>query len=759
MSGTAHQIKSVDRKIFRIIKLQILLLLMLITGIGYYYLSGYAKQVSDLKTEAYRIVRTSSPNTFRQIETSEVYAADGQTISVLKGEKDVYYLTFDEIPEDATKAIISIEDKKFYRHSGVDYWAITRALINMVQNKEITQGGSTITQQLARTLFLSTEKTWHRKIEEIFIASELEQKYSKEQILEFYLNNVYFANGYYGIQAASKGYFSKDVNDLSLSEICFLLAIPNSPTYYDPLVNPDNTIARRNRILTSMRKDGVIGDEKYNAAISEQIILSRASGMKNDYVETYIYYCATRALMAAEGFEFKSDFKTTEARNAYNQAYEEAYNECNKSLFTAGYRIFTTMDMDKQQELQAAIDSNLSEFEDVNEEGIYSLQAAAACVDNETGMVVAMVGGRSQEVNGYTLNRGYQSFRQPGSSIKPLIVYTPALERGYTPDTIVIDEEIEDGPENAGGGYSGEITLREAVAKSKNTIAWKIYDEITPKTGIDYLKKMEFSKIEKDDYGMAACLGGFTVGVSPLEMAKGYATIFNDGYMRDPSCILKITDAEGEIIYEHVEEEVEVYQENAARTMTDMLQSVVTDGTARGVSLGEMPVAGKTGTTNSNRDGWFVGYTGYYTTSVWVGYDIPKQVPGLTGSSYPAQIWQDYMTKVHEGLKPMAFKKPLEYIGSNEQEAEISEEDLEASGEDEESYGVFDEENPGEEAPLDENVNDEIPPAQAPEEETPQEEIGQPEYRIVTQTFDGTVVPAGAIPENATDIEITTVTE
>ncbi|WP_242870731.1 transglycosylase domain-containing protein [Pseudobutyrivibrio sp. 49] len=700
-------------------------------------MSGYASKVSKLKTEAFTIVRHSSLSTFRQTETSEVYAANGTKISVLKGEKDVYYLTFDQIPTYVTQAIISIEDKKFYQHAGVDYKAIVRALVATMRDKEITQGGSTITQQLARTIFLTSEKTWQRKVEEIYIASELEKKYSKDQILEFYLNNVYFANGYYGIQAAAKGYFSKDIGDLTLSEICYLLAIPNSPTYYDPLVNPANTITRRNLILKAMYDDGVIGDKTYQGALNEEILLNRTVNTKNNYVETYVYYCATRALMELDGFEFKTDFTTTEGQKSYDKAYEEAYNQWNKSLFTSGYRIYTSIDLNMQNQLQEAIDNNLESFTDTNEEGIYALQAAAVCIDNNTGMTKAIVGGRSQEVTGYTLNRAYQSYRQPGSSIKPLIVYTPALEREYTPDTIVVDEEIEDGPENAGGTYSGEMTLRQAVAVSKNTIAWKIYEELTPQVGIGYLKKLGFSKIEKDDYGMAACLGGLTVGVSPLEMAKGYETIYNDGYMRNPTCITKITDSKGNVIYETGEEEIEVYKENAARTMTDMLQSVVTDGTAKGIDLGDMPVAGKTGTTNSNRDGWFVGYTDYYTTSVWVGYDIPKAVPGLKGSTYPAKIWNEFMAQIHEGLTPIAFKKPVEFIGTEEQQAEMENpEDME-DVEDEEQYGVFDEENP----------------------EGVEQQQEQPAYRIITQTFEGTEIPAGAIPDNATDIEITTVTD
>ena len=290
-----------------------------------------------------------------------------------------------------------------------------------------------------------------------------------------------------------------------------------------------------------------------------------------------------------------------------------------------------------------------------------------------------------------------------------------------------MDEKIEDGPENAGGKYSGEITLRTAVATSKNTIAWQLYSEITPDKGIAYLKTLGFSHIEKADYGMAACLGGLTVGVSPLEMAKGYGTIYNDGYMRDATCIQKITDSTGKVIFEANQENVKVYEEKAARNMTDMLQSVLTDGTAKGISLGEMPAAGKTGTTNDNRDGWFVGYTKYYTTSIWVGYDQPKSLPGLTGSSYPAAIWQDFMTIIHEGKVPAEFKKPVEFIGTEEQQEDPDSES------DEESFGQFDQEHP-------------------------EEKVGG-SYQVVTQTFDGTEIPEGAIPDNATDVQITTTVE
>ena len=276
----------------------------------------------------------------------------------------------------------------------------------------------------------------------------------------------------------------------------------------------------------------------------------------------------------------------------------------------------------------------------------------------------AIVGGRNQNLAGYTLNRGYQSFRQPGSAIKPLIVYTPALERQYTPDTIVSDAKIEDGPSNAGGSYEGDITLRRAVEKSKNTVAWNLLQELTPKVGLSYLKEMNFSKLDAKDENLTSALGGLTNGVSPIEMTAAYATLENEGKYREPTCIVKITDADGVTLYENQMEEKQVYKVNASRMMTDMLVSVMQEGTGKGLALDNMPCAGKTGTTNDNKDGWFAGYTSYYTTCVWVGYDMPKELPGLSGASYPGAIWKTFMEQIHQGLAPVNFNP---YIDENKQ--------------------------------------------------------------------------------------------
>lgn len=647
-------------------KVQLLLLLIVAGALGVYYFGGYAQKVSELQADAKRLVSQSDESTFRSVETSLVYDANGQLISTLKGEKDVYYLEFDEIPAYATAAMVSIEDKKFYRHNGIDIKAILRAAKAMIENGEVTQGGSTITQQLARNVFLNQDVKWERKVEEMFIAVELEKIYSKDKILEFYMNNIYFGNGYYGIQAASKGYFNTEVKNLSLSQIVFLCAIPNNPTLYDPIEHPDNTIKRRDRILYNMLEDGKIGQQTYEEAIAETITLNRPEKTKNDYVETYTYNCAVRAIMAQQGFEFKTEFASEEEKQTYETNYKIAYDDCQKSLYTKGYRIYTSIDLNMQQQLQDAVDSNLAEFTEQNEEGIYTLQGAAVCIDNHTGYVKAIVGGRNQNLPGYTLNRAYQSFRQPGSAIKPLIVYTPALERQYTPDSIVSDEKIEDGPSNAGDYYEGDITLRYAVEKSKNTVAWNLLAELTPQVGLSYLEEMNFSKLDAQDERLTSALGGFTNGVSTIEMTAAYAALENEGKYREPTCIVKITDADGVILYETQMEEKQVYKNNAARMMTDMLVSVMQEpqGTGYGLALENMPCAGKTGTTNDNKDGWFAGYTSYYTTCVWVGYDMPKELPGLSGASYPGSIWKTFMEQIHQGLTPVNFTP---YISENKE--------------------------------------------------------------------------------------------
>lgn len=687
-------------------------MLVVVAGFFVYSYGGYATQLQAIRKEAVRMVRESDEYTFVPSQTSIIYDADGDVISYIKGEKKADYVEYEDIPADFVTAMISIEDKRYYKHDGIDYVAILRSAKAIMETKSLSQGGSTITMQLARNIYLTSEKSWERKIKEMFIAAELEKLYSKNKIMEYYLNNIYFSNGYYGIKAACNGYFNCELNDLSLSQIAFLCAIPNSPSYYDPIENYDNTITRRDRILKNMYEDGKINESAYLAAIHESIELelevSSEQSVRNNYVDTYVYYCATRALMESEGFEFQDYFSSEEEKKEYYEAYDELYADCQKQIFAEGYKIYTSIEMDKQKALQASVNNVLSGYTSVNEEGVYKLQGAAVCIDNDTGMVVAIVGGREQDIGIYTLNRAYQSFRQPGSSIKPLIVYTPFFENGNTPDTLVLDEEIEGGPKAS--YYRGEVTTRYAVEQSLNTVAWSLYEQITPAVGLQYLKNMHFSKIVSRDYVTATALGGFTKGMSALEMAAGYATLENDGVYRTPTCVKKIVDTDNNIVYINEQQEEKIYKETAARMMTDILKTAMISGTGKYACLEEMPCAGKTGTTNDNKDGWFVGYTRYYTTSVWVGCDIPEEIEELQGASYPAQIWKRFMTYANEGLVPMEF---LPY-------AQLSQEFLD------EHYPQQDENEDEEVVPEDQDV---IPEGEA---ETPEEQDVIPEGEAET---------------------------
>lgn len=653
-----RQKNPVERAIGIVIKIIIALLLAIVVIGGVLIYMKYGKKLIAMESDAKKIVSKSTMETFRQNETSIIYDANGNIMSKLKGEKDVYYIKYSDIPQVAVDAITSIEDKNFFKHKGYDLKAIIRAGLAYIKNKGvITQGGSTITQQLARNIFLSFEESWQRKAREVFIAIELEKKYTKKEIMEFYLNNIYFANGYYGIQSASLGYFGKGVNSLSLSQITFLLSIPNSPTRYNPYENIEGTLARRDRILDQMVLDGKISEAEASKAKSEEIKLKAPKVEKSSYALTFALDRAVKALMKSEGFNFRYSFNSDEDRKAYNENYSEVYSSCQTRLYSGGYRIYTSIDPEKQKLLQDTVDSGLSVSSEKSKSGIYSLQGAAVTIDNSSGRVVAIVGGRSQKLKGSTLNRAYQSFRQPGSTIKPLIVYTPAFEQGYTPESLVKDEKIEGGPVNADGVFSGNMTVLDALAKSKNTVAWKLFTEISPAIGIGKLLDMGFSAIADTDYYPSAALGGFTKGVNAVEMASAYAAIENGGEFREPTCIMKMTDSSGNDIvadgfYQKGTSKY-IYDENACKMMITCMEAVMTKGTGVGGKLATMPCAGKTGTTNDSKDLWFVGFTKYYTTSVWVGYDIPRSLAGLSYTATPLGIWKTYMDSINNGL-PLA---------------------------------------------------------------------------------------------------------
>lgn len=661
----------------------VLIVLFSITGLGLLAVSPYLSAVLEYRRTALEIAAGSSAEDFRSTETSIIYDINGEEITHLSGEMELYYLEGSKIPDVVKKAFILTEDRKFYSHHGIDYAAIIRSGLKNIQTNSIVQGASTITQQLARNIYLTQDVTYERKITEMFLAMELEKKYSKEQILEFYINNIYFANGYYGIEAAAQGYFSAPAQELSLSELAFLVAIPNNPSRYDPVTKMEKTLQRRDYILKLLYDYGYISEGDYADALEEEIVLTRSGKNKCDYVETYVYYCATRALMAADGFVFRYEFDSEEEEEAYNDLYDDYYSRYQMSLFTGGYRIYTAIDMEKQALLQEEVNTALQEYTDTNEEGVYKMQASAVCIDNSTGYVTAIVGGRDQGLPGYTLNRAYQSFRQPGSAIKPLVVYAPFLGLGYNPDYVVDDSPMEGGPENFDERYPGESTLQEALAWSSNVVAWKLYEELTPEYGMSFLKKMHFRKLGDDDQYMSSCLGGWTYGTSALEMASGYAALAYNGIYREPTAVMRITDSKGTVLADNTVRGMVVYDGNAARMVNKMLQYGVEAGLAINARLDNAVVAAKTGTTTGNRDGWIVGYSMYYTTAVWVGCDLPETVLELTGGTYPMTIWKGYMEQIHEGLELKEFPEYYRYGGQGANNPQEYPSDGSFSGEEE----------------------------------------------------------------------------
>ena len=601
-------------------------LLVLIIALGVAGLCGGIGIIKGVMENAPDITSASVlPRGYKSV----VYDADGNKTAELVAEgTNRTYVKLDNIPKHVQEAFIAIEDERFYDHNGIDIQGMVRAGVKfVVSGFRTTQGASTITQQLVRNIYLTHTIRWERKVEEIFIAHAMEREYSKDELLEFYINNIYFSNGCYGIEAASQKYFSRSVSDLDLSETAFLCAIPNNPSIYDPLTHADKTIERRNLILQNMLDDGIINEQQYTDAVNEKITLNPYSpSYTRTWAHTYIYECATRALMEVTGKD---------------------YDTCHDMLYNNGYKVYTSIDMEAQELLQTTVDTELEDYNTRNNNGSYALQASAVTIDNTTGLVTAIVGGRSQDDVSADYNRAYLSFRQPGSSIKPLIVYTPALERGYTASSTVVDSKEPDGPSNA-GNYSGAISLRTAVEQSKNTVAYKLFRELTPEVGLQYLLNMNFSSIQDSDYVLSAALGGLSKGASCLEMTSAYATLENEGVFHQPTCVTLITDSKGNVVVRPETEEKQVYQSSAAHEMTNILEGVLTRGTAHGKALTNMPCAGKTGTTNDNIDGWFVGYTAYYTTGVWVGFDSPRSTHSLSGATYPLDIWYNYMTELHK---------------------------------------------------------------------------------------------------------------
>lgn len=545
-----------------------------------------------------------------------------------------------KIPDFMKKAIIDTEDNRFYEHSGIDIKAIARAFWVDLKGGGYIEGGSTITQQLARNVMLSQRKAFTRKIQEAFLAISIERNYTKDEILERYLNQIYFGHGSYGIESASRFFFGTSVTDLAPHQLALLAGLPKNPNGYSPYTHPKEALERRATVLEQMVKYGSITQEEadlYNKKPLDVIPLS-PSGRRAAYFVDYIIQSLKKILTEEE-------------------------------IYTGGYRIYTTLDPIMQQAAEDAI-ATLTGGEP-DSKGVIQPQLSLLAVDPRNGYIKAMIGGR--DFANTQLNRSVAAHRQCGSAIKPFVYVAAIDSRLYTPGSILRDEEIkfptpqgEWAPQNYDKTFRGDISLRQALEGSVNIIAVKLVESLGPSKVIKYAKQMGLKNLvvsgEPNDLNFSSlALGGLTKGVTPLELTAGYTPLANQGVYVQPIAVLEVRDQNGNKIYEDHPRKKIALSENTAYLITDMLRGVIMRGTGRGAMI-DRPAAGKTGTSSDYTNAWFVGYTPDLLASVWIGNDsqkIPVKIDGnVIGSGLAAQIWGAFMRRALVNTLPSDFPVP-----------------------------------------------------------------------------------------------------
>ncbi|MGI6145287.1 MAG: PBP1A family penicillin-binding protein [Clostridia bacterium] len=573
---------------------------------------------------------------------SILYDKNDQEVIPLRSEKNRVEISQNEIPEIMKKAIIAIEDQRFEKHHGFDFYRFGGAIIANITKGYGSQGGSTITQQLVKNAILKNhEKRMRRKIQELYIALQLESKYSKEQILAFYLNNVYYGEGAWSLQTAAQVYFGKDAEELNLAEAAMLAGVVNAPNRYSPYKNEERAKQRRALVLNEMVKMNYITKDEAEKAKEEPFNLVGLQPNNYQY-QSFIDYVIEEA---AEKLKLNEDDIS--------------------SLYTAGYRIYTTMDA-RAQKAAEAVYADDKNFPAGKKDKI--VQSAMVVLDPHNGGIRVIIGGRNQQGE-RQFNRAVNATRQPGSAMKPIAVYGPALEKGYSPATVLDDfpQQYDTGSGkktfvNYDGRYRGLISMRTGIQHSINTVAVKMLQQIGVREGINFTKSLGITTLvengEPNDIGLSFALGGLTKGVSPLELTAAYGCFANGGIYVKPYAIRKIEDKDGNIIYENKIMKKQVMSPQTAYLMSDMLQTVVTAGTAPRAALPDRPVAGKTGTTSFNVDAWFVGYTPDLVGSVWLGYDKTENMNNVFGGNYGAPIWKKVMTVAHQDMPPSTFPVP-----------------------------------------------------------------------------------------------------
>ena len=636
---------------------------LIMAAAGLILYAAVKPELDKCREIAYDKLAQMDRSDFSMLSDTVIYDKDGKQIGLINAGH-YQYMDINHISMNLQNGYIAQEDRRFKNHNGVDWIATFRAGLALIKHGgEVTQGGSTITQQVIKNTYLTQERTFTRKIVEILLAPELEKKYSKADIIEFYCNTNFYGHRCYGVEAASLYYFGKHAEDLAPEEAAVLIGISNSPSAYDPVSHPNASKNKRDDVLKSMNEVGYLSNEDYEKAVSSplKIVQKETEGTDENYQSSYAIHCAALELMKMDGFEFQYTFDNKEDYTLYSERYTTAYSEQSDRIRAGGFQIYTSLDSGLQAVLQTQIDASLSGFTELQENGKFALQGAGVIVDNKTNYVTAIVGGRGADD---PFNRAYLSARQPGSTIKPLIDYGPAFDTGeYYPTRMVNDHKWEKGPSNSGRRYFGNVTVREALNRSLNTVAWQILEDIGIDFGLSYLGEMEFQKLSYvDNQVPSLSIGGFTNGVRVVDMAKGYSTLANGGVYNDRTCIVKILhEKEGELTKDMTPFAKQVYRSDSAFMLTDVLKGTFTSpyGTGRGLGLeNDMPAAGKTGTTNSSKDTWFCGYTPYYSAAVWVGYDIPRNMPGIYGATYAGKIWKNVMDEIHQGLPPLDWEQP-----------------------------------------------------------------------------------------------------
>lgn len=626
-------------------------------------------------------------------QTSVIYCTDSETGATVELQKlyatqNRTWVSIDSIPQDMVNAAVAIEDKRFPTHNGVD-WVRTISAMGNFATGDSSYGASTITQQLIKNLSKEDDITVNRKVQEIFRALAVEKRYTKNEIMEWYLNTIYLGEGCYGVQSAAEVYFGKDAAELTAAECASIIAITNNPSLYDPYINEENNRERQLIILSEMYAQGYFESEvAYEAAKNQTLVFHNGlydaetfacpscdfEGPRSEYTkQDDAYFCPScgaqnYSVDSSNGYSYFVDTVYRDVVSDLCDTYGYSELAAVQKLLTGGYKIYATID----PKTQALVDQIYENPDNVpNTVSTQQLQSAIVLVDNATGDIVAMAGGVGEKEGSLTLNRATQSKLPTGSSIKPISVYAPALDAGViTPATAFEDSSFYDDqewPQNESRSYSGPTLVWKGVVRSLNTIAVKTLNELglensyyflTQKMGITTLvENLEQGGKHYTDIAYAPlALGELTYGLTVREMTQAYATFPNGGIFREARTYTKVVDPEGTVILDNTQESHTAVGEKANYYVNYMLECAVNSGTGYPAYLGTVAAAGKTGTSGNNQTRWFAGYTPYYTAVVWCGYDEPEQIILSDSYTNPAVVmWKQVMQPLHENLEYAAF--------------------------------------------------------------------------------------------------------